>query len=597
MPTTVWNLAPLLNSDADPKLPELQQAVVMANHHFVAAWKNRTDYLEQPEILAQALKEYSLLERNFGVSGSFGYYFMLRQAQNQDDPIVKAQQGKITELSTKLANEIQFFELNLASIPPDQQSKFRSDPQLLPFRHWLETLFAHATHVLSGPEEKLMKLKYPSAHGKWSQLTSGLLSFEERQLTLADGSQKTLSFEAISKLTLDQNKGVRDAAANAFNEILARYLKVAEAEINALLGDKKVNDELRGYARPESSRHLSDDIPTETVDQMVAAVSARSDLPQRFYRLKARLLGVKQLAYHERSLEVGKVEKTYSYEAALELVRRTFVKLDPQFAQILDQLVDGDQIDVYPKAGKRGGAFCAYDLLSLPTYVMLNHTDRLGDVLTLAHELGHAINDELMRAERNALDFGTSLATAEVASTFMEDFVIEELLENADDKLRLALSMVRLDRDVSTIFRQVAIYRFEQRLHAAYRSNGFVSKEEIGRIFLEEMSDYMGDAVSLDPGSENWWSYIGHIRNYFYVYSYASGELISKSLQSMVRADPSSIIKVKRFLAAGRSMSPQQTFAELDIDMADPHFWQKGLAEVERLLDKTERLAEATENC
>ena len=588
---TVWDLSPLLVSDTDPKLPELLDEIAQSAQRFVANWKERRDYLFEPNVLAQALDEYERLQRQFGTSGTPGYYFMLRAAQDQDNASVKAQSGKLTEFATRLGNELQFFELNLATVAPDLQKEFLSSDTLLAYRHWLERIFAQAKHRLSEPEERLLNLKYPSSKGHWKELTSSLHSAEERELELADDSRHLLSFERISKLMLDRNKRVRDAAALSFNEILSRHLKVSEAEINALLGDKKVEDELRGFERPESSRHQSDDIPTETVDAMTAAVSARFDLPRRYYQLKARLFHVDRLSYHERNVEFGSLEKNYAYTDALALVRRALAKLDPQFADILDKLAAEGQIDVYPKPNKRGGAFCAYNLLSQPTYVMLNHTDRLGDVLTLAHELGHAINDELMRQGQNALNFGTSLATAEVASTFMEDFVVQELLEDADADVRLSLSMLRLDRDVSTIFRQVAIYRFEQDLHRVFRKRGFVSKEAIGKLFSARMGEYMGDGVSLDLGSENWWTYIGHIRNYFYVYSYASGELISKSLQAMVRNDPKNIALVKRFLAAGTSKSPKETFEELGIDMADPSFWIKGLTEVERRLKETESLA------
>ena len=585
-----WDLSPLLNSDLDLNLPALQEEVAGAYHQFITQWKGRTDYLEQPGILAEALIQYAELERNFGVSGTFGYYFSLRSAQDQDNALIKAQVGKLTEFSTKLSNELQFFELRLATILPVNQQVFLDLPAILPYQNWLKRLFSQAKYVLSEREERILNLKYPSSQGNWKKLTAALLSAEQRILPLADGSKETVPFAQISKLASDQNKAVRDAACQAFNEILAKHLKVAEAELNALLGDKKVTDELRGYQQADSARHIQDDISTDVVTAMITAVSSRFDISKRYYRLKADLLGVQSLAYHERSLEYGGATRQYSYTEALALVRRAFTKLDPQFVEILDRLVAHGQIDVYPHVGKQNGAFCSSNLISQPTYILLNHTDQLGDVLTLAHELGHAINNELMREQQNALTFSTSLATAEVASTFMEDFVIQELLIDADDQLQLSLQMLRLDRDISTIFRQVAIYRFEQELHTKFRANGYVSKEEIGQLFLTHMAAYMGDAVSLDAGSENWWTYIGHIRTYFYVYSYAFGELISKSLQAMVRANPHTIITVKKFLSAGTSTSPEETFTSLGIDISNPDFWQSGVDEITERLNQVEQL-------
>ncbi|OGW19231.1 MAG: hypothetical protein A2072_02020 [Nitrospirae bacterium GWC1_57_7] len=265
--------------------------------------------------------------------------------------------------------------------------------------------------------------------------------------------------------------------------------------------------------------------------------------------------------------------------------------LDDEFAGIYDGYLQKGQIDVFPRKGKTGGAFCVHHLLSQPTFILLNHTNKLHDVLTIAHELGHGINNELMRSRQNALNFGSPMSTAEVASTFLEDFVLREVMRDADDDQRLAVMMMKLNDDVSTIFRQVACYRFEQELHAAFRNKGYLSKEEIGALFRTHMAFYMGDAVAQSKGSENWWVYWSHIRSFFYVYSYASGLLISKSLQHSVRQDAGFITKVKGFLAAGVSDSPKNIFSQLGVDISDKRFWGRGLDEVEALLDETTSLA------
>ena len=223
--------------------------------------------------------------------------------------------------------------------------------------------------------------------------------------------------------------------------------------------------------------------------------------------------------------------------------------------------------------------------------MLLNHTGTLGDVLTVAHEMGHAINDELSRAKQNSLNYGTSTYTAEVASTFMEDFVLDELLHQADDELRLAITMMKLNDDVSSIFRQVACYKFEQELHQKFRQEGYLSKEVIGELFSKHMSQYMGEAVEQSPGSKNWWIYWQHIRQFFYVYSYASGLLISKSLQARVRQNPENITPIKEFLASGISDSPTNLFAKLGFNLKEKSFWETGLLEIEHLLVEAENLA------
>jgi oligoendopeptidase F len=347
---------------------------------------------------------------------------------------------------------------------------------------------------------------------------------------------------------------------------------------------------LRKYPRPDSARHVSDDIETETVDSIVKSISGAFDVSQRYYALKAKLMGVKKLAYHERGVPYGEAEKHYSYEESLSLVRKVLGKLDPEFGEIIDMFSDG-HIDVYPRKGKSAGGFCVYWLPTHPVYIFLNHNNKLQDVRTMAHEFGHGINNEIMKKKQHALYFGTSLATAEVASTFMEDFVLEEIGKSADDSLKLSLIMKRLDDNVSSIFRQIACYRFEQELHSTYREKGYLSKEELGKIFQKHMAAYMGDAVEQSPGSENWWVYWSHIRREFYVYSYASGLLISKYLQRAVRKDPKFIEKVKEFLSAGESASPTEIFKKMGIDITQERFWKEGVAEIETQLKEAEKLA------
>jgi oligoendopeptidase F len=288
-------------------------------------------------------------------------------------------------------------------------------------------------------------------------------------------------------------------------------------------------------------------------------------------------------------VEVGEVESKYTYDEAVALTRGVFADLEPEFEQIFVQLTNG-QVDVVPTRGKRGGAFCANDSLARPTFVFLNYTNELRDVTTLAHEMGHAIHAELMRKHCNGLNFGAPTSIAEVASTFMEDFVYQRLTQNADDKQKVSLQMSRLNDDVSTIYRQIAAYKFERALHEAYRESGHLSTEDIGGLFQEHMSAYMGSAVEQSPGSQNWWIYWGHIRYYFYNYSYAFGLLISKALQARVATDPTSIQDVKKALEAGSSASPRDIFKSINLDIAHPDFWTTGLGQVQKILEQTKKL-------
>jgi len=586
-----WDLSPLFSGDGDPRIEKDMKRVETESYRFIRKWKSRKDYLFEPRVLREALDEYERWRRSCGFDGDAGYYFWLRTEQDQNSPELKARFNKIEEFSRRIENDMQFFQLRIAKIPRVRQRIFLSHRGLAPYRHFLDRIFAEAKYLLSEPEEKILNLKSSTSYSSWIKMTFGFLAREERRVLLEGGGAGTRTLSEIVSLMNSREKKVRDSAARTFNSILARYADVAEAEINSVLANKRTDDELRKVPRPDLSRHIADDVESAVVDALVKTVSGKFDIPARFYRLKARLMGVRRLRYHERNVPYGKIGSKYSFASSRELIRRVLRNLHADFAAIFEGFLAKGQIDVRPRKGKASGAFCAHHLMSQPTYILLNHTDELSDALTLAHELGHGINNELIRKRQNALNFGTPTSTAEVASTFMEDFVLQEIIGKADDESRLAIMVKKLDDDVSTIFRQIACYLFEGELHAEFRKKGYLSKEEIGRMFGRHMSAYMGDAVEQSKGSENWWVYWNHIRYFFYVYSYAGGLLISKSLQNSVKADPRFIVEVKDFLSAGLSDSPRNIFLKLGIDIGDAVFWERGLAEVDHLLRETESLA------
>jgi oligoendopeptidase F len=587
---TEWDLSPLLASDDDPKIEEYRQKIQEATEAFEKKWRNRTDYLEDPLALKEALDELEDFEKMPG-NGNEAYYFARRSSQDSINPEIKAKANKAIEFSQKIGIALQFFWLNVGKIDEATQKIFLAKHELAPYRHVLDRTFADGKYRLSEAEEKILALKSQPAQALWVKMTSDLLSREERETLKEDGLTTAATMEEILSLISSKNKDVRDKAAEKFNDILKSNVDIAEVEINAVLGNKKIDDELRGYDRPDKPRHIADDIETEVVDALIKAVTDRFDIPRRFYGLKAKLLGLPILKYHERNIEYGSIEKEYDYNEASQLIYEVLSGLDIEFGEIFKTLVENGNIDVFPRKGKTGGAYCSGSHITHPTYVLLNHTNKLRDVMTIAHEMGHAINNELMKKSQNALNYDTPLSTAEVASTFMEDFVIERLVEDVGDELRLSLMMSQLNDIVSSIPRQVAFYNFETDLHQAYRDSGYVSKEAVGKLFQKHTGSYLGDVVEQSPGSENWWVYVGHFRWFFYVYSYANGLLISKALQAKVRKDKSFIRKVKKLLSTGTSKSPKDIFAEMGIDITDAKFWHEGLDEIEALLNETEALA------
>ena len=589
--STEWNLAPFFLSNNDKNMIQQRKKIEKNNYDFINKWKSRKDYLLDPNILKEALDEYETLNRFYGTSGDEGFYFLLKSILDNNNPEIKAKLKKIGEFSDRIENDIQFFELNISKIPKNEQNKFLEFSNLNEYKHFLKKLFDTAKYLLSEPEEKILNLKSNTSYSNWVNMVNGFLSKEERMIFYENKKKKMINFSEIISLMDSKNKKVRDSAADAFNGIMEKNADCAEAEINSILENKKIDDELRKIERPDQVRHISDDIDSDIVDSLLECVSNKYYISKRYYKLKASLLGIKKLKYHERNLEYGKITKKYNYDSAINLVHDVFFKLDTEFSDILKDFKDNGRIDVYPKLGKTHGALCTHSLMNQPVYILLNHDDTLGSVLTIAHEMGHAINSTFMQKNVNSLNFETSLFTAEVASTFMEDFVLQEILCKADDELRLSILMMKLNSDISSIFRQVACYKFEWEMHLKFRKKGYLSKKDIGLIFLKHMKSYMGESVELNDGCENWWVYWGHIRQFFYVYSYASAVLISKSLQNTTKKDLKFILKFKEFLSSGGTKSQKDIFLKLGIDISDKLFWENGLKEVEELLNETERLA------
>lgn len=586
---TTWNFKSIFGSDDDPQIEESRKELLKKSYAFIDRWKDHQDYLESPKVLTEALNEYEDWARNFGIYGKEGYYFTLRLEQETTNPKLKAKYNKIQEVGIKIANDIQFFTHRLAKVSLEKQKEFLAFAGLKPYKHFLEGLFENAKYLLSEPEEKILNVLQTTAFSNWVRMTSEFLSKEERDVLNEDEKVEKLPYSKIQSLATSKKKKVRDEAAKTINEILEKHSDTAEAEINSILATKKAVDELKNISRPDLGRHASDDIDTEVVDALLDSVKNRFDISKKYYALKTKLFGVEKLEYYEKSVEYGNIDEKYSYEKGINLVYKVFKNLDSEFADILESFVENGQIDVYPKKGKGGGAFCTSDLMNLPIYILLNYSDKLNDVLTVAHEMGHAINDTLMK-KQNSLNYGSSLSTAEVASTFMEDFVLEEILKEANDELKLVIVMMKLDSDISSICRQVACYLFEQELHKSFRGRGYLSKEEIGKIFLKHMGEYLGDSIDISEAG-NWWVYWSHIRSFFYVYSYASGLLISKSLQNFVKKDHTFVNKVKEFLSTGSSDSPYNIFLKLGIDIKDKTFWDLGLLETEELLARAGELA------
>ena len=582
-----WNLKLLYNSETDPQIQKDIDLSTKNVHAFIKKWKTNKEYTKNPAVLRKALDEYEKLQATTGICDKPIYYFILRSNLDQTNADIKARLNQISDISTKLGNEIQFFGLNIGKISKVNQKTFLNHKDLLPYKHFLETIFQSSKYDLSDKEEKIFNIKSKTSHGNWVDMVSELLDKQKLTVLNDDFKKVEIDYNETNKYLESQNKKVRDYAAKEFNKINTRYLEIAEFEINSILENKKNNDEYRKMPTPELSRHIANDLEPEIAETLVQTVTENFHISREYYKRKAELLGMKKLQYYERNITLKSIDKPYTYEQAFELAHKTFNSIDPLFGDILKSYAKKGQYDVYPSKAKSGGAFCISVNKNLPTYMLLNHKNQLESVLTLAHESGHGIHAELSNEKQNALNCGHPISLAEIASTFFEDFVLEKILKEAKAEKEIQGILDKKVRDdVSTIFRQVAFYNFEKELHHDFREKGFLTKEYISDLFCKHMKSYMGDAVIEDESMRNGWIYISHFRRFFYVYSYASGLLISKALQRMVKDDKKNIVYVKRFMESGSTLSPKELFKGIGIDITKKEFWENGIEEIKTLLNK-----------
>jgi len=588
---TIWDLSDLAQKHNDPKFFEERTLHEKKIKAFAKKWRKDQSYLINNQSLKKALDEYNTLSGLLDTEGS--YLFLSRQIDTGNTQLAAAEK-KYIEFGQKLSDEIRFFGLSLTKIEVKFQKKFLADKQLHDYRNFLKGIFESAKFTLSEKEERILSLKSGVSHGNWDTMVDEIFAHESSEvLTIGIGGQrpkKKQTFTEIMSLLNSSCSRVRNSAASAVEQILEKNAFVVEKEFNSILENKKIDDELRGYVRPDHARVLSDDISFNIVDTMAGVVTENFKIAREYYALKAKLLKKEALGYHERNLDISKNTKDYSYEESVNLVAESMRLIDPEFSDIHMDLCSTGKIDVYPKSGKRGGAFCFYHKKQNPVYIMLNHTDKVRDVSTLAHEMGHAIHGTLAKKETE-INYDTPMFMAEIASTFCEEYAFDKILENSSDKEKLGLYMQKIGDSISTISRQIAAYNFEREIHDTFRERGYLSRDEIGHIFKKHMSAYMGSAVLQNYGAENWWMYWSHFRSPFYVYSYASGLLIANGMRAIVRKNPERWSEVKKFFYTGTSKSPEQVFTEMGIDISDKDFWQGGMNEVKKLLLETKKLA------
>jgi oligoendopeptidase F len=578
-----WNLDPLVDGKGQEGVNQLlEQAEALAGE--LEQWRGRIGGLEVPE-LARAMSTLAEIQDRLGRAGS---WVSLRFAVDTSDPARGAAMQKFQEQATELSTRLIFLELEWAEVPEERALVLLESENLAFCRYYLESARRYRPHLLTEPEEKILAEKDVTSSSAWSRLFDELSS-----AIVVELPEGPISLEqGLSRLGSPDGDD-RRIAADAITVALEPGLRTRAYVFNTLMADKTTDDRLRSHSSWVASRNLANQASDSSVQALVDAVVDRYDIPQRWYRLKAQLLGMDRIADYDRNASIASVEEEFSWSEATDIVLDSYGSFSSELADVVNTFINENWIDAPVRPGKRPGAFCAYTVPSAHPFLLLNWTSRRRDVLTLAHELGHGLHAYLAR-EQGVFHQSTPLTLAETASVFGETVTFGRLLAaTTDPNARLALLAESLEGQIATVFRQIAMNRFENAVHTHRREVGELSTEDFADAWEGTQRAMLGDAVELTPGYRSWWSYIPHfIGSPGYVYAYAYGQLLALAVYARYEAEGEAFVPAYLdMLRAGGSKSPEDLGRIVGVDLADPRFWDGGLAIIDAQLSEAEQAA------
>jgi oligoendopeptidase F len=577
-----WDLSDLYPGMESPELArDLAEAEARAKA-FEAAHAGKVADLDG-DTLGEALAEYELLQELLGRIGS---YSGLIYAADMSDPRIGRFHQTMQERMTDISSHLIFFTLELNRIEDADLAAKMTSPKLAHYGPWLRDLRVFRPYQLSDEIEKLLHDKYVAGRAAWTRL------YDETMASLRfplDGKELT-SAEALHLLS-DRDPNVRRRAAATLTDVFGRNIRLFALITNTLAKDKEIEDRWRKYPDPATPRHLSNQVEPEVVDALASAVrSAYPRLSHRYYKLKAKWLGMERLNFWDRNAPLpADLDRTIPWDEARRTVLEAYAAFSPDLAEIGRRFFDNAWIDAPVKPGKAPGAFAHPTVPSVHPYLLLNYQGKTRDVMTLAHELGHGVHQVLAGAQ-GPLMSDTPLTLAETASVFGEMLTFQALLAAEKDPARKRILIASKVEDMlNTVVRQTAFYEFERRVHAA-RREAELTPEALGEIWLAVQGESLGPGIELNEGYQHYWSYIPHfIHSPFYVYAYAFGDCLVNSLYAVYEgAEPGFQQKYLDMLRAGGTLRHKELLAPFRLDAGDPAFWLKGLGVIEGLIDQLE---------
>lgn len=578
-----WDLSPLA-SDAE-QAERRMSALLERCTAFAERYRGTLADLDGPR-LAAALAELSAIDNELSRVASYAH---LRESVDVSDQENRDLSAAVDRALVEVGNALRFFDLEWLALDEDTARALYDAPEVAGDRHYLIALRRFAPHTLSEPEERMLAERSPAATSAWQTLFGQVTSTLEVPFDAGEGPEPH-TIDRLLAHVRDPNRDLRRRALETLYSALGPHADTLAHCYDTLVGDRLAMDRLRGYAAPMDPTHLRNELPGPVVDAMLTAVEEHYPIAHEWFRIKAGLLGLDRLELHDQYAPLGAARQV-DFTEARGLIDASFGRFSARAARLADGFFRERRIDAEPRAGKRGGAFCSPVAQDASPYVLMNFTDRMDDVMTLAHELGHGMHFTLAGERQSALSFGTGLALAEVPSTFAELVTFDHLLATeTDPATRRALISERLEGSFATVFRQTVLTRYEQRAYALRADGSTLTAQRLSEIWFEENRRYYGDALRLPDDYRLGWSYIPHfISTRFYTYAYVFAHLTTLALyaQFQERGEPF-VDDYLDFLAAGGSAGPVELLGALGIDLNAADVWEPGFAQMRRMVRAAE---------
>jgi oligoendopeptidase F len=584
-----WNLADLYPAmDA----PEVERDLDRADAECIAfeeTYKGKLVAMALgpkagPE-LAAAIKRYETIE---DLLGRLISYAGLVHSGDISNPARAKFEGDVQERITAASSHLLFFTLELNRIEDGALDAALAEPALDHYRPWIDDVRKEKPYQLEDRIELLFHEKSMTGYSAWNRLFDESIAVMRFKV-----AGRTLAIEETLNLLQEPSEKTRKTAAEALADTFKANLRLFTQITNTLAKDKEIADRWRGFADVADARHLANRVEREVVEALVSAVrAAYPRLSHRYYALKAKWFGKKQLPHWDRNAPLPKVPtRTIGWSEARDTVLSAYGDFSPTMSDIAGRFFSERWIDAPVRPGKSPGAFAHPTVPSAHPYVLVNYLGKSRDVMTLAHELGHGVH-QVLAAKNGPLMAPTPLTLAETASVFGEMLTFKRLLANTSDKReRKAMLAAKVEDMINTVVRQIALYTFERRVHIE-RREGELTAEQLCAIWLEVQGESLGPAIALKPGYETFWTYISHfVHSPFYVYAYAFGDCLVNSLYAVYeRAHEGFAERYLAMLAAGGTKHHTELLKPFGLDARDPGFWQGGLAVIEGMIGELEAL-------